>query len=72
MRLITNHLGFYGSIIWMNLFYFFFIYLFSEFFATMISCLKDDKKTIILSQINGFDICKFELPLEFEKLKKLG
>jgi len=32
----------------------------------------DDKKSIILSQINGFDISNFELPLEFENLNKIS
>ena len=37
------------------------------------SCtLLNFKITIILSQINGINICKFELPLEFEKLNKIN
>ena len=46
--------------------------LFNFVFAMGFLCSKNYKKTIILSQINGFDICNFELPLEFGKLNKIN
>ena len=36
------------------------------------SCFAEDIKSIILNQINGFDISDFELPLEFDDLNKMG
>ena len=47
------------------------------FFIFIFSCVYeltklDDKKSIILSQINGFNINDFKLPLEFEKLKRMN
>ena len=30
----------------------------------------DDEKSIFLNQINGFDVCDFKLPSEFENLNE--
>ena len=78
IELMEESNNFNMKILWFNHFDIFLIVslslsFFSYFLLTMLLlCFKGDKKTIILSQINGFDICNFELPLEFEKLNKIN
>ena len=54
------------AIICIMSFYIFIIYLFAKFYEAPENSF-DDKKLYILRQINGFDICDYELPSEFEK-----
>ena len=79
IELLKEYDGKIGKILWFDTFDLFLIVLLSLFlifnlffFASDFLCFKNNKKTIILSQINGFDICNFELPLEFGKLNKIN
>ena len=51
-------------------FYLSFIFIYSLFYLS--SCFVEGIKSIILNQINGFDISDFEIPTKFDDLDEMG